>query len=303
MPSLDEQQSRIQETLEAARSQIMSRVKDATALTEQEVIEIGRLLNQIVEVATCESDDTAQSFELLSGAEETSVTNRIKAQADLMSQFVNELGDRLDTQRTEADRAVGVCSQIGEATEAISAVAQRSQLLSLNISIEAARLGEQGRAVATIAQFMQDFTVSIESTTEKITGLLEELEQTMPVFLESSTETATRARKFSNEIVQDLGALGDSVHTLSTTLGSAASSATKRNAEVLTLSQETISHLAFQDPMAQKLLRAENDFLIMCGQIGEIADCEIEINTQHFANFCGNDTGEDAPDAGEVQLF
>jgi len=68
--------------------------------------------------------------------------------------------------------------QVGEIVELIQAIAQRTNLLALNASIEAARSGEAGRGFAVVASEIKDLANQTARATEKIAEQIRVIEET-----------------------------------------------------------------------------------------------------------------------------
>ena len=293
----------IKQTIEASRECVMSRIAAATKIAEAEVIEIGTLLNEIVNVATADNTDVIDSLDMLSGERETTVTRGIQQQTETVSGFIEDVCERLDSQRVRVDGATSLCGDISEAVKAIETVTRKSHLLAWNISIEAARLGSQGKAVATIGSSMGDFTNEISDATKKIVDMLERLTKTLPSLSEASAELSETASTFSGELGTSLAEIEHNVGELGDRLRQGVEEAGQRNETVQRLTYQTLSHLAFQDPVAQQLLRSEHELRDMSQHISGIIDYKIDSDSLDYATHCGNDTCDVEQESGVVDLF
>ncbi len=75
----------------------------------------------------------------------------------------------------QTNRTNSSSQKIKGATDMISSIADETNLLSLNASIEAARAGDQGRGFAVVANEIQHLAEQTGSTTESISLMVEEL--------------------------------------------------------------------------------------------------------------------------------
>ena len=83
-----------------------------------------------------------------------------------------ELARRATDAATHADETISAlaasANQVGQIVELISSIAQRTNLLALNASIEAARGGEAGRGFAVVASEVKELATQTSRATEEI---------------------------------------------------------------------------------------------------------------------------------------
>ena len=83
-----------------------------------------------------------------------------------------ELARRATDAATHADTTISAlaasANQVGQIVELISSIAQRTNLLALNASIEAARGGEAGRGFAVVASEVKELATQTSRATEEI---------------------------------------------------------------------------------------------------------------------------------------
>ncbi len=247
----------VSKVVERARRSIRETVDSANTTTEREVVAVGEALNEVVAAARSHIQHTRASFEALAGNDgEQSVAELLVAQSSLASTFADDVTAVLDRQRAAAARTSSLSTEIVALGKKIGDVAFQSRLLSLNASVEAARLGEDGTTFGTIALEMRRLTEAVESTNKTMSRIAREICEVLPE-IESHAETLrTRSEDFSTQMQTQLKRVDSATSMLSETLRNSQGEADQRLEAIIGASQRALSHLQFQDTTAQQLVSA-----------------------------------------------
>ena len=171
----------IVDTVSTAASEL-----EATAGTLTSTAEVTQELSGIVASASEEASTNVQS--VASATEEmTSSVTEISRQVQESSRIAGEAvaqAKKTDSRINALSQAAG---RIGDVVKLITAIAEQTNLLALNATIEAARAGEAGRGFAVVASEVK----SLATQTAKAT---EEISQQIAAIQESTTRSVDSVR-------------------------------------------------------------------------------------------------------------
>ena len=168
----------------------------------------------------------------------------------------------------DADRSVSaldtMANQVSAVVELISQIAQRTNLLALNASIEAARGGEAGRGFAVVASEVKELAGQTARATEEVEAQIRAIQN-------SSSSGAISLRRISEEVTE--------LQTTATSIASAvdqqsvAGQELARSIDLAARNTEAVSaDMAEVSRMAVATGSAATEVLGSCNKLGQQAD-------------------------------
>jgi methyl-accepting chemotaxis protein len=226
-----EQMEAAQKDLEAAAA--AARKADMAKLADEFQAAIGGIVDTVSSASsqlesaattlTATADNTQELSGLVAAASEEASTNvgAVATAAEEMSASVVEIGrhvhdssriageavkqaEKTDARITELSQAA---SRIGDVVKLITAIAEQTNLLALNATIEAARAGEAGRGFAVVASEVKALAAQTAKATDEIT--------TQIAGMQVATQDSVSAIK---EIGATITRISEIAHTVASTV-------------------------------------------------------------------------------------
>ncbi len=220
--------------------------------TSQQLTEMVAAVEEVAESAGAVSTNTTKAAAVAKNGAE--VVSRAMASMGRIKDAVGKSADHMRRLRT-------LSAQIGELTQAISGIAEQTNLLALNAAIEAARAGEQGRGFAVVADEVRKLAERSSVSAKEIVDLIGQIQ--------SGTSEAVEAMEVGTaEVEAGVAMAGDAGGALQKILGvvertaedvhgiSAAAQQLRASAETLAHAFDTVAAVAEENTAAAEEMSA-----------------------------------------------
>jgi methyl-accepting chemotaxis protein len=252
-------------------------IAEARELSEREVLAAGRCVvsinNEAKQHAT-DLDSLARQFASGSTENRRNIAHVIHRQTETCSNFAGEMGHKLRDQAELAMRALELTKSIARFGDQITRISMEARILTLNADIESKRLGKAGAAFGAIAGEMRHLSASVHSTNQAVAQLAGDLTRILPKLAASSHEMLQHSDSFSEQLVRQLADVQAAYDAAQHSVTDALSEGQQRAERIFAQTCEVLSHLQFQDRMAQDLAKAMHQ-LDVATQVVETALTEL----------------------------
>ncbi len=242
------------------------------------------------EMSSVAQDTAVRSNTVAAAAEEASVNvQTVAAAAEELSCSIEEINRQVGQSSEIASDAVlkadaniatikgleEASNRIGEVVGLISDIAEQTNLLALNATIEAARAGEAGKGFAVVASEVKNLANQTAKATEEISGQVDEMQ--------GVTRTAVDAIEAIGKTIESMNEISVSISTAIEEQGSATQEISRNVQEAsagtaeVTSNMQGVSEASTQTGnSSQQVLEASNDLAVQAEEMRKSVDAFIE---------------------------
>jgi len=204
------------------------------ARATESIMTMAHSMEQMSESATG-SAEVAQGSVVLAKQGAEAVTTTIKG--------MNSMRDKIQETGKRIKRLGESSQQIGEIVGLIDDIAEQTNILSLNASIQAAMAGEAGRGFAVVADEVQRLAERSAEATKQIAALVNTIQSDANeavTSMEESTREVVENTRLADEAGRALGEIENVSEELSTLIGAMANTARQQSEQATTVSEAMV---------------------------------------------------------------
>ncbi len=299
-------EQRVFEQLLSLRGRFQQRVREVNGMTEREVMSAAESVARIVEVAGGHVARVRDALSVLrGGGGRAGIGTLIHRQIDAVEDYARDVRERATRLQSDATSAVAHTQDISRAARSIAALSQEAHILALNARIEAGRLSERGASFRVIAGEMQRLSKTIATTNELIDQLSRDLTALLPAIAGSADGMEALASTFSERFAASAHDVEQGTEEMHRYVADALEHGDASLAQVVRHSHESLSHLQFQDAVAQGLQRIDDwirDAQLAAAELPAAEGRAAEIAAPMHPEI-GGDKPVDLETAGDVLMF
>lgn len=269
--------------LEEQLGQVMNRVQTAIHGLNQSATALdtasGHADEECTGVAAGAEQASANMQSVAASAEElTSSISEINRQVVQSAELASGAVEKSSAMDQSIESLTGVSRDIGEIVRLINDIAEQTNLLALNATIEAARAGEAGRGFAVVASEVKSLAGQTGKATEDISKHIRDLQNTVDEAVASNTSIAkaiedinmscnaiagavTEQSAATGEIARNVGEAADGTREVTAAVGGV-QSATATTRQSVTSVLEYSDVLSEQERSLGSLKSDITDFLV-----------------------------------------
>ena len=271
---------RAEEEKKRAMDELAARFEQSVGNLVKTLVEHVDEVRRRAETMSQATDEARSEATVVAGSSEQSSTNvqAVSAAAEELAATVNEISSQVSRAAAmsrqaseEAERGDGrvqalaaTAQQIGDVLTLIQNIAEQTNLLALNATIEAARAGEAGKGFAVVASEVKSLASQTAKATEDIRTQIEEIQ--------AASRDAVETIKAITEVVQSLEQMNTAVASAVEEQGATTQEIARNTQEAASGASQVSEGIAKVSAASERTGEGAAEVLHMCGELAASTD-------------------------------
>ncbi len=281
--ALREEQEAAKQQSEIEKSALQRRMADRFEADVKSVVNAVARATEAMQMAAAEITESVNGSSAKTAAAATaseqasSSINTVAAATEELACSITEIGRQVTHSSEVAEAAVGTAGKtnemvsglaaagdkIGDVLRLISAIAEQTNLLALNATIEAARAGEAGRGFAVVASEVKELASQTAKATEEIAGQVSAIQ--------SSTGECVTAIGSISDTIREISSIAATIASAVEEQGSATREIAQSVQQVATGTSEVAVNVAGASHAAEQSRTLAETVLSASGELSQHA--------------------------------
>jgi len=194
----------------------------------------------------------------------TASIGEIKNQVSQSSDISRQAVEAVDQTNAKVKSLAEAADKIGEVVELITDIAEQTNLLALNATIEAARAGEAGKGFAVVASEVKNLANQTARATDEIGGQISGIQ--------TATQESVTAIGSIGKIVNNINEIATAIDAAVDEQGSATLEIAKNTEEAANGTQEVTSNIGLVTQAASETGESANEVLQAASELSQQAE-------------------------------
>ncbi len=227
----------------------------------------------------------------------TAVTQKANNGMDVMNQMVDAM---LAVQQAnqQLQQMVEIIKEIGAKTKVINDIVFKTQLLSFNASIEAARAGKHGRGFAVVAEEVGNLAKMSGGAAQEITSLLMDSEKQVNEIVRNTSERVAIGKSVTEQALKGFKDIANDINLISNQIGNISSATREQELGVAQTNQAMSELNKTTDLNGQIAQRANSTSSTLASEVRALTDVSAAI--ENSLNGIDNDEPADGDNETEI---